>query len=84
MGPLILVQAFQSIRSNRHPILGSDTLEFMTMPLHRRRGRVCRGAGPAGLGFGPNSSLFVMYSPEIRTHPKLVELIRIKQNINGT
>ena len=75
---LILVQDFRSIQSNRRLILGSDTLEFMTKPLDRRRGRVCRGARPVGLGFGPNSFSFGMCSPEIKTHPKLEELIRIK------
>ena len=50
VGPLILVQAFQSIRLNRHPILDSDALEYITLPLDLRCGMVCRGAKPAGLG----------------------------------
>ena len=81
MGPLILVQAFRSIRSKRHPILGSDALELVTLLLDRRRGSVRGGAWPAGLreaswpGFLPN---FSTCSPEITTHPKLVKLIRIK------
>ena len=46
-----------------------------------------KGARPTGLGeagrpgFLPN---FGTPAPAIKTHPKLVELIRIKQNMNGT
>ena len=81
MGPLILVQAFRSIRSKRQPILGSNALELVTLLLDRRRGSVRGGTRPtrlgeAGrLGFLPN---FSTCSPEITTHPKLVKLIRIK------
>ena len=84
VGPLTLVQAFRSIRSNRHPILGLETLEYMTSPLDRRRGSVRGGARPAsleeagGLGFCPFQPNFGICSPEITTHLKLVEIIRIK------
>ena len=70
VGPLILVQAFRSIRSNRRPILDSNALELVTLLLDQRRGSAC--------GSCPISSIFVMCSPEIRTQPKFVELIRIK------
>jgi len=33
VGLLILVQAFRSIRLNRHPIVDSDVLEHVTSPL---------------------------------------------------
>jgi len=47
---LILVQAFRSTRSNRHPILNSEAFERVTLPLDRRRGTMCGGARPASLG----------------------------------
>ena len=54
---------------------------LVTFLLDRRCGSVRGGVRPAGLGeagrlgFLPN---FGTCSPEITTHPKLVELIRIK------
>ena len=84
MGPLILVQAFRSIRSNQHPILCSDVLGLVTFLVDRRRGSVRGDARPAGLeeagglGFCPFQPNFGICSPEITTHPKLVEIIRIK------
>jgi hypothetical protein len=36
------------------------------------------------LGFCPIMSIFGTPVPAIKTHPKLVELIRNKQNMNGT
>ena len=39
---------------------------------------------PVGLGFCPNLSIFGTPAPEIKTHPKLVKLVRNKQNMNGT
>ena len=56
----------------------------VTLPLDRSRDMLCRGARPAGLprpavlGFCPFSSIFGTCSPEITTHPKLIELVRIK------
>ena len=81
VGPLILVQAFRSIRLNRHPIHDSEALECITLPLDRRRGTVCGGARTAGLGEADRPGILPIYgmcSPEIKTHPKLVELVRIK------
>ena len=78
------MQAFRSIRSNRRPILGSETLDLITLLLDRRRGSVRGGARPAGLeeagglGFCPFQPNFGICSPEITTHPKLMNLIRIK------
>ena len=50
-----------------------------------------RGARSAGLDeagrpgiFYPDLPIFGRCSPEIKTHPKLVELIRNKQNMDGT
>ena len=37
-----------------------------------------------GLGFCPNLPIFGTPAPDIKTHPKLVELVRNKQNMNGT
>ena len=37
-----------------------------------------------GLGFSPFLLIFGTPAPAIRTHPKLVELVRNKQNMNGT
>ena len=39
---------------------------------------------PPGLGFCPFLLIFGRPAPAIRTHPKFVELIRNKQNMNGT
>ena len=62
----------------------------VTLPLDRRCGTIFRVARPAGLGeanqpgFVPDLSIFGTCSLEIKTHPKLVELVRIKSNMNGT
>jgi len=40
--------------------------------------------GVPGLGFCPIMSIFGTPVPEIKIHPKLMELIRNKQNMNGT
>ena len=50
----------------------------VTLPLDRSRDMLCRGARPVALGFCPFSSNFGTCSPEITTHPKLIELVRIK------
>jgi hypothetical protein len=39
---------------------------------------------PVGLGFCPILFIFGAPTPEIKTHPKLVELVRNKQKMNGT
>ena len=39
---------------------------------------------PPGLGFCPILSIFGTLVPEIKTHPKHVELIRNNLNMNGT
>ena len=39
---------------------------------------------PVGLGFRPILPIFGTPAPEIKTHPKLVELVRNKQNMNET
>ena len=62
-GPLILVQAFRSIRLNRHPILDSDAFERVTLPLDWRRGRVHKGARPAGLGEAGRPRNFAQIRP---------------------
>ena len=50
----------------------------VTLPLDRRFGLVCGGARPVGLGFCPILFIFGALIPDIRTHPKLVKLIRNK------
>ena len=78
VGPLILVQAFRSIQLNQDPVLDSGHHGYATLPLDRSQGCVFGGARPVGLGFCPNLLIFGTPAPEIKTHPKLVELIRIK------
>ena len=77
VGPLILVQAFWSIRSNRRPILGSDALGHVTLPLERRCGVVCEGARPAGLGFRPILVHVHLKSQLIQNLWNLLELNKI-------
>ena len=75
------VEAFQSIQLSQGPTLDSEALEHVTLPLVRSRGHVFRGARPAGLGEADQPGIlpiFGMCSPEIKTHLKLVELVRIK------
>ena len=56
----------------------------VTFPLDRRRGHVCGGARLAGPGeagwpgFHPILPSSDTLAPEIKTYPKLVELVRIK------
>ena len=84
------VEAFRCIQLNQGPILDSEPLECVTLPLVRSRDCVFGGARPASLGeagrpgFCPFLPIFGTHVPGIKTHPKLVELIRIKQNMNGT
>ena len=81
------VEAFWCIQLNQGPTFDSEPHEYVTLPLVRSRDCVLGGARPAGLeeagrpGFLP---IFGTHVPGIKTHPKLVELIRIKQNMNGT
>ena len=78
VGPLILVQAFRSIQLNQDPVLDSGHHGYATLPLDRSRGRVLEGVRPAGLGFRPILPIFGIPAPEIKTHPKLMELVRNK------
>ena len=81
------VEAFRCIQLNHSPTLDSNPHECVSWPLDRSRGIALGGARPAGLGeagrpgFLPN---FGTPAPAIKTHPKLVELVRNKQNMNGT
>ena len=75
------------IQFNQGPTLDSEPLEYVTLPLVRSQGCVFGGARPAGLGEAARPGFLLIFgtlAPAIRTHPKLVELIRIKQNMNGT
>ena len=73
-----------------YPTLDSEPDKCVTLPLVRSRDCVLGGTRPAGLGEAgrpgnlPFLSIFGTPVPEIKTHPKLVELIRIKQNMDGT
>ena len=81
------VDAFRCIQLNQSPTLDSEPHECVSWLLDRSRGIALEGARPAGLGeagrpgFLPN---FGTPAPAIKTHPKLVELVRIKQIMNGT
>ena len=63
-----------------------DWLGFVLMIiLAMFRGMVCWGARPAGLlVFCPFFLIFGTLVPATTTHPKLVALVRNKQNIYGT
>jgi len=78
VGLWINANAFRSIQLNQDPILESGHHGYATLPLERSRECVLRGARPAGLGFCPNLLSFGTPTPEIKTHPKLVELVRNK------
>ena len=88
VGLRINADAFRSIRLNRDPILDSGHYECVTFPPDQSQGCVFRGASAmcseAGLEFCPVLSIFGTLVPEIKAHPKLVELVRSKQNMNGT
>ena len=81
------VEAFRCIQLNQSPTLDLEPHECVSWPLDRSHGRALEGARPAGLGeagrpgFLPN---FGTPAPAIKTHPKLMELVRNKQNMNGT
>jgi len=45
---------------------------------------VCRGARPSGLGEAGRPGIFGRLVPATITYPKLVALIRNKQNMYGT
>ena len=78
------VEAFRCIQLNLGPTLDSEPLECVTLPLVRSRGHVFGYARPAGLeeasrpGFCPFLAIFGTPVLGIKTHPKLVELVRIK------
>jgi len=78
------VEAFRCFQLNQGLILDLEPLECVTLPLVRSRGHVFGGARPAGLGFCPILLNFSVLVPGITTHPKLMELVRFKQNMNGT
>jgi len=84
------VEAFRCIQLNKGLTLDSELHECVTLPLVQIRDYVLGGARPASLGeagqpgFLPFSVHFGTPVPRIKTHPKLVELIRNKQNMNET
>ena len=78
------VEAFRCFQLNQGLTLNLEPLDCVTLSLVRSRGLACGSARPAGLGFCPILLNFGTLIPEIKTHPKLVELVRIKQNMNGT
>ena len=81
------VEAFRCFQLDQGLTLDLEHLNCATLPLVRSRDRVCGGARPAGLREAGRPRIllnFLTPVPEIKTHPKLVELIRIKQNMNGT
>ena len=78
------VEAFRCFQLNQGLTLDLEPLECVTLPLVRSRGHVFGYARPAGLeeasqpGFCPFLPIFGTPVLEIKTHPKLVELVRIK------
>ena len=83
------VEAFRSIQLNQSPTLDSEPYECVSWPLDQSRGRASEGARMAGLGEAARPGIFPILfnfgtpTPKIKTHPKLVELVRNKQNMNG-
>ena len=81
------VETFRCIQLNQGLILDSEPLECVTLPLVLSQDYVFGGARPAGLGeAGRPRFLSIFGTPVsgIKTHPKLMELIRNKQNMNET
>ena len=78
------VEAFRCIQLNQGLTLDLEPLDCFILSLVRSRGLACGSARPAGLGFCPILLNFGTLIPEIKTHPKLMELVRNKQNMNGT
>ena len=64
--------------------LNLEPLDCVTLSLVRSRGLAYGGARPAGLGEAGRPGILPKLAPESKTHPKLVELVRIKQNMNET
>ena len=81
------VEAFRCFQLNQGLTLDLEPLDCVTLSLVQSRGLACGGDKPVVLGeagrpgFLPN---FGAPAPAITTHPKLVELVRNKQNMNGT
>jgi hypothetical protein len=78
------VEAFRCFQLNQGLILDLEHLECVTLQLVQSWGHVFGGSRPPGLGFCPILLNFGVPIPGITTHPKLMELVRIKQNMNGT
>ena len=75
------VEAFRCIKMNQGPTLDSGPHECVTLPLVRNRGRVFGDARPAGLGEADRPGILPIFGTPvsgIKTHPKLVELVRNK------
>ena len=75
------VEAFQCIQLNQGLTLDLEPLECVTLPLVRSRGHVFGGARPTGLKEAGRPRFLPIFGtpvPGIKTHPKLVKLIRIK------
>ena len=78
------VETFQCFQLNQGLILDLEPLECVTLALVQSRDCVFGGARPASLGEacrpGFLSFLPILGTPVpgIKTHPKLVELVRIK------
>ena len=78
------VEAFRCSQLNKSPTLDSEPHECVSWPLDQSRGRGLEGARPPGLGEAarpgilPNFVHFWYAVLKIKTHPKLVELVRNK------
>jgi hypothetical protein len=78
------VEAFRCIQLNQGLTLDLEPLECVTLPLVQSRGHVLGGARPAGLKeagrprFLPFFPIFGTPVPGIKTHPKLMKIVRIK------
>ena len=58
--------------------MSQGLLTHVILPLNQRCGTLNGGTRPAGLGFSQFRLIFGILSPESKTHPKFVALIRKK------
>ena len=80
VGLWINANAIRCIQLNRDPTLDSEPHECVSLPLNRSGGCVLEGARQTGLGLSFCPILLIFGAPilKIKTHPKLVELVRNK------
>ena len=78
------VEAFRCFQLDQGLTLDLEPLDCAILPLVQSQDRVCGSARPAGLGEAGRPGIlpillnFGVPVPGIKTHPKLVELVRNK------